>query len=104
MPIYEYECLSCGLTTEAMQKFSDEPLAACTECGGRLKKLISNTSFVLKGTGWYKTDYATKSSGTEKKSAESKDIASSKESKTESGTDSKKEATAETKKEPVPAS
>ncbi len=41
-----------------MQKFSDEPLSTCPQCGGDLKKLISNTSFVLKGTGWYKTDYA----------------------------------------------
>ena len=58
MPIYEYRCLKCNNELEVMQKFSDEPLSACPQCGGELKKLISNTSFVLKGTGWYKTDYA----------------------------------------------
>lgn len=94
----------CGLTTEAMQKFSDAPLATCPECGSRLRKLISNSSFVLKGTGWYKTDYADKGSGTEKKSAARKDTGSSTETKTESGTDSKKEAKPEAKKEPAPAS
>lgn len=58
MPIYEYECLHCEKTFEIMQKFSDEPLRRCPECSGQLKKLISNTSFVLKGSGWYITDYA----------------------------------------------
>ncbi|MBF0558931.1 MAG: zinc ribbon domain-containing protein [Nitrospirae bacterium] len=108
MPIYEYECIKCGLTTEAMQKFSDAPLTTCAECGGQLKKLISNSSFVLKGTGWYKTDYASQSSTNERKRAANKDSASptesKSESKSESGTDSKKEAKPETKKEPVSAS
>ncbi len=73
MPIYEYQCIVCEKITEAMQKFSDAPLTACPECGGQLKKLISNTSFVLKGTGWYKTDYAAKDTGTGKKTAEKRD-------------------------------
>ncbi len=58
MPIYEYECLSCKEVHEKVQRFTDEPLTICPDCGGRLKKIISNTSFILKGTGWYKTDYA----------------------------------------------
>ncbi len=58
MPIYEYQCRSCGKLHEIIQRYTDAPLAACPECGGEMKKLISNTSFVLKGTGWYKTDYA----------------------------------------------
>jgi putative FmdB family regulatory protein len=58
MPIYEYECRACGKTTEAFQKFSDKALTKCPHCQGRLKKLISNTSFRLKGSGWYVTDYA----------------------------------------------
>lgn len=58
MPIYEYRCLDCGREHEFIQKFSDAPKAECPECGGRLEKLISNTSFVLKGSGWYVTDYA----------------------------------------------
>jgi putative FmdB family regulatory protein len=58
MPVYEYECLGCGKRHEIVQKISEKPLKTCPECRGRLKKLISNTSFVLKGTGWYATDYA----------------------------------------------
>jgi predicted nucleic acid-binding Zn ribbon protein len=46
-----------------MQKFSDAPLTTCEKCGGALKKLISNTAFVLKGTGWYATDYAKPGTG-----------------------------------------
>jgi putative FmdB family regulatory protein len=58
MPVYEYKCEACGRKLEVMQKFSDPLLAECPHCHGRLKKLISNTSFVLRGTGWYVTDYA----------------------------------------------
>lgn len=57
MPIYEYQCLECTKVVEAVQKFSDSPLTTCLECGGELRKLISSTSFVLKGSGWYVTDY-----------------------------------------------
>jgi putative FmdB family regulatory protein len=58
MPIYEYKCLKCGKEFEVIQKFSDEPLRKCSDCEGEVRKLISNTSFILKGTGWYATDYA----------------------------------------------
>jgi putative FmdB family regulatory protein len=57
MPIYEYQCGSCGATVEAIQKFSDPPLTQCEKCAGPLSKLVSRTSFQLKGTGWYATDY-----------------------------------------------
>lgn len=62
MPIYEYECRKCGRTLEAMQKFSDAPLTECPGCSGELRKLISQSSFHLKGSGWYVTDYARKGS------------------------------------------
>ena len=62
MPLYEYECTQCGQIEEALQKFSDKPLRQCRHCSGSLRKLISNTSFHLKGTGWYVTDYAKKPS------------------------------------------
>ena len=65
MPIYEYECLKCGKTTEAMQRFSDAPLTRC-ECSGDLRKLISMSTFHLKGSGWYTTDYAGKNQSTAK--------------------------------------
>ncbi|MGV8074383.1 MAG: FmdB family zinc ribbon protein [Syntrophobacteraceae bacterium] len=60
MPIYEYECLKCGKTTEAMQKFSDPPLTECGHCNGEMRKLISMSAFHLKGSGWYVTDYSGK--------------------------------------------
>lgn len=63
MPIYEYECTECGRIAEAWQRFSDRPLTVCQHCSGRLQKLISQSAFHLKGTGWYVTDYADKSSG-----------------------------------------
>ena len=61
MPIYEYECTKCGKLEEVYQKFSDKPLTKCKHCSGKLHKLISQSSFHLKGTGWYVTDYANKS-------------------------------------------
>lgn len=59
MPVYEYECEVCHKNMEFIQKFSDPPMQECPHCGGRLRKLISNTSFVLKGSGWYADGYAT---------------------------------------------
>jgi putative FmdB family regulatory protein len=53
MPIYEYKCLNCGKHHEIMRKITDKPLSKCPDCSGKMKKMISNTSFVLKGTGWY---------------------------------------------------
>lgn len=60
MPIYEYECSICGKQHEVIQRYNDMPLIECPDCGGHMKKLISHTSFVLKGTGWYVTDYASR--------------------------------------------
>jgi len=57
MPLYEYECESCGIVFEARQKFSDPPLNECRNCGGPVKKLISQASFALKGGGWYQQGY-----------------------------------------------
>ena len=60
MPIYEYQCKKCNAHVEAMQKMTDKPLTRCRKCGGRLEKQWSATSFQLKGSGWYVTDYAGK--------------------------------------------
>lgn len=57
MPIYEYQCTKCQDVVEVMQKFSDTPLTVCEKCGGELQKQVSRSSFALKGTGWYTTDY-----------------------------------------------
>ena len=77
MPIYEYECTKCGAMEEIFQKLSEKPRLKCRHCSGKLHKLISQSSFHLKGTGWYVTDYANKSKNTganpkkeEKKSSE----------------------------------
>jgi putative FmdB family regulatory protein len=82
MPIYEYECQKCRQVTEAMQKFSDAPLNSCPACSGELKKLISHSSFHLKGGGWYVTDYAR--NGTSAPAAQKEGAAESKPSTSES--------------------
>src|SRR5687767_15017282 len=62
MPLYEYQCESCQKVTERIQKFSDPLMETCPACGGTVKKLLSSPAFQFKGTGWYITDYARKSS------------------------------------------
>lgn len=78
MPVYEYECKSCKKNIEVMQRFDEPPLITCESCGGELRKLISNTTFVLKGNGWYITDYARKSTGSFEASEAKKDGSSDK--------------------------
>ncbi len=86
MPIYEYECTQCGHIEEALQKFSDEPLTTCKKCSGKLHKLISQSSFHLKGSGWYVTDYASgsRSSASNKTSKESTDTSTNSSSTSDS--------------------
>jgi putative FmdB family regulatory protein len=62
MPLYEYQCDACGSRFEVIQKYSDAPVAACTSCGGAVKKLMSSPAIQFKGSGWYITDYARKGS------------------------------------------
>ena len=62
VPIYEYQCSKCGEIFEAFQKITDDPLTECKFCRGKVEKLISHSSFQLKGSGWYLTDYAKKTS------------------------------------------
>jgi putative FmdB family regulatory protein len=104
MPFYEYACTKCNHHTEVFQKISDKPITKCELCKGKMKKLISPSSFHLKGTGWYVTDYASKSGGYDGKTSckdSSSSDASPKESKTieansgsESSAGSKKKAKA----------
>jgi putative FmdB family regulatory protein len=56
MPIYEYQCNQCG-TFEHSQRITDKPIKSCPKCGSAVRRVISRTSFVLKGSGWYVTDY-----------------------------------------------
>jgi putative FmdB family regulatory protein len=62
VPLYEYQCKKCHSLTERIQKFSDPPLTTCPHCGGELEQLLSAPAVQFKGSGWYVTDYARKSS------------------------------------------
>lgn len=86
MPIYEYNCSKCGVF-EVTQRITEDPLEKCPTCQANVQKLISNTSFQLKGTGWYITDYGRgKGSNGDKQesngSKETSDSGKSKETKT----------------------
>src|SRR6266403_2106533 len=123
MPTYEYECLKCPRVFEVRQRITEPALETCDRCGGPIHRLLSATPFILKGGGWYVTDYPSEArkkgtssdSGSESKesaakvaskdggSAESKPAASSKsKSSTDAGTGSAS-STAKTTK-PSPAS
>ena len=60
MPLYEYECSVCKHRFELIQKFSDEPVKVCDQCGGPVVRLLSSPAIQFKGTGWYVTDYGGK--------------------------------------------
>jgi putative FmdB family regulatory protein len=61
MPTYEYECLKCGRIFEIRQRISEPPLTVCDACGGQVRRLLSAAPFILKGGGWYVTDYPSES-------------------------------------------
>lgn len=99
MPIYEYQCATCGVF-EVTQRITEDSLKKCPTCNHKVQKLISNTSFQLKGTGWYITDYGRGSSiNGEKSDRDSKDSSTSESSnsskKGESSATSKKTSTTE---------
>ncbi len=62
MPLYEYQCKKCGHRFEKIQKFSDRMVKKCPDCGGVVEQMISAPAVQFKGSGWYVTDYAKKSS------------------------------------------
>lgn len=61
MPVYEYECQSCHEITETWQGISDAPLPSCPACRGPVKKIISMSTFALKGGGWFADGYSSSS-------------------------------------------
>ena len=63
MPIYEYACTECGHTMEVILRHRDRQPRKCEKCSGKLKKLVSRTSFQLKGGGWFDHGYSSGSSG-----------------------------------------
>ena len=98
MPLYEYLCKKCKHRFEKIQKFSDKMLTKCPECGGRIDQTVSAPAVQFKGSGWYVTDYAKKSSAPAASSSDSD--SNSKDSK-----DSKdKKETKESKKDEKPKS
>jgi len=107
MPLYEYECLKCGHRFERIRKFSDRPVTACPQCKkGKVKQLLSASSFHLKGSGWYATDYGGRDKGKSETTSEHAEepAAKSKEpEKTEKKdkTEKKEQKATEKKKEPA---
>jgi len=102
MPIYEYECGKCGVF-EQSQRISEPALTKCPTCRRKVRRLISNTSFQLKGSGWYVTDYARAGKDGKKKGAEggdsaSTDSSSAASSSSESKSESKSESQSGSKK------
>lgn len=92
MPLYEYQCIQCGERVEVIQRLSDPPYAHCPKCGGDMKKLFSAPAIQFKGSGWYKTDYASSKPAAAAKSdtGESKPASETKtESKPETKSDTK---------------
>ena len=98
MPIYEYACPKCG-EFEVTQRITEAPLKKCPTCkSSKVKKLISNTSFQLKGSGWYVTDYARKGGGGGKSDGKGESKSESKtEGKSESSTTDSSSKSSETK-------
>jgi len=74
MPLYEYECEACGIRFERRQRFSEEPVRTCPECGGRVHRLVQPVGIIFKGPGFYVTDNRASSStnGPGKKSSDAK--------------------------------
>ena len=89
MPLYEYQCKKCHSLTERIQKFSDPPLTTCPHCGGEMEQLLSAPAVQFKGSGWYVTDYAKKSSSKGSSGSNGSASASS-ESKSETSSSSDK--------------
>lgn len=99
MPIYEYQCLSCGHKLEALQDVKEAPLSVCPECHkSMLNKLVSASGFQLKGTGWYATDYSKKgkAKGESEKSEKSETNSSNQSSTSPSSTSDTKTGSSST--------
>lgn len=92
MPIYEYRCEHCG-DFEEMQRISDPALERCPKCRRKVRRLISNTSFQLKGSGWYVTDYGRSGGGNGKKKESGESSASSGDSSSSSSSDKSEKKT-----------
>jgi putative FmdB family regulatory protein len=99
MPTYEYHCHKCG-EFEVTQRITEASLKKCPTCKGKVERLVSRSSFILKGSGWYATDYGRKTPppAGESSSANGTTTNGSSESKPESKPESKSESKASTEK------
>ncbi|MEU9283163.1 FmdB family zinc ribbon protein [Streptomyces sp. NPDC048275] len=89
MPTYQYQCTECGEGLEAVQKFTDDALTECPNCGGRLKKVFSAVGIVFKGSGFYRNDSRGSSSSSSSASAKPSTSSSSSSTTSSSSSDSK---------------
>ncbi|MFE1953940.1 MULTISPECIES: FmdB family zinc ribbon protein [Streptomyces] len=93
MPTYQYQCTECGEGLEAVQKFTDDALTECPNCGGRLKKVFSAVGIVFKGSGFYRNDSRGSSSSSSPASS-SKPASTTSTSSSSSSSESKSSSTA----------
>jgi putative FmdB family regulatory protein len=98
MPIYEYRCEHCG-DFEEMQRISDPAIERCPKCRRKVRRLISSTSFQLKGSGWYVTDYGRSGGGSNGKKKESGESSASSGDSSSSSSSDKSEKKSEKKSE-----
>jgi putative FmdB family regulatory protein len=101
VPTYQYQCTECGEGLEAVQKFTDDALTECPNCGGRLKKVFSAVGIVFKGSGFYRNDSRGSSSSSAPASKSSKSTESSSSSASSSSASS---SSSDSKSKPKPSS
>ena len=86
MPLYEYQCTTCSERVEILQRMSDPPYSVCPKCGGEMKKLVSSPAIQFKGSGFYKTDYASKPAETKTETKSETKTETKSEAKSDSST------------------
>ncbi|MFI6662071.1 FmdB family zinc ribbon protein [Streptomyces sp. NPDC050523] len=104
MPTYQYQCTECGEGLEAVQKFTDDALTECPNCGGRLKKVFSAVGIVFKGSGFYRNDSRGSSSSSAPASKSSKSTESSSSSTSSSSDSSSSTSSSDSKSKSKPSS
>ena len=103
MPIYEYACEKCKSEFEVEQRITDDPVKSCPKCRSRkVKRLISRTSFVLKGSGWYSDLYSSASAKTKSESESGGESSSDSKSKSDTKSDTKSDSKSDTKSDSKP--
>ncbi|MCE2485638.1 MAG: zinc ribbon domain-containing protein [Desulfurellaceae bacterium] len=102
MPIYEYACKKCG-DFEVTQRITEDPLKKCPSCGRKVTKLISQSAFHLKGSGWYATDYG-KNGKTKSDATDTKETKDTKTNKKDSSASASSSSSSDKSSKPAAAS